>query len=319
MKVGRLVAPHTIGIENVSDPVPSDNEVLINLKSLSICGSDMRHFRAVLPEENYPLAIGKPSHECAGIIIESRSKAFNIGQRVIVLPIDQNGLSELVVSSANRIIALPDEGDLSTLVMCQPVGTVLYACERIGSVVGKTIVVLGVGAIGLVFCHLLSMFGAKYVISIDPINFRLDKSMEIGATHSFDPIQDNVITEIAKLTKGKMADIVVEAAGTPETINLSIDLVKKEGTIVLFGLTQEPVIPLEHYKLTRKYPIVMPTVSHATDDPTEFIKKAVNLVEQNRLDISWLVTHQFNFGEVQQAYDMYEQRSNGVIKVVINT
>jgi len=319
VKAGRLVGPHTIGIENVSNPIPSENEVLINLKSLSICGSDMRYFRAVLPEENYPLAIGKPSHECAGVVIESRNKNFKAGQRVIVLPINQDGLAELVVSNGNRLIALPDKGDLSTLVMCQPIGTVLYACERIGSVVGKTVVVLGVGAIGLVFCHLLSMFGAKYVVSIDPIHFRLDKSLDIGATHSFDPVNDNVINEISKLTNGHMADIVVEAAGTPETVNLSIDLVKKQGIIVLFGIMQDTVIPFEHYKLTRKYPILVPTVSSATDDPTEFIKKAVKLVEQNRLDISWLVTHQMNFTNVQKAYDMYDQRSNGVIKIVINT
>ena len=318
MKAGRLIAPHTIGIENVANPIPSANEVLINLKSLSICGSDMRHFRAVLPEENYPLEIGKPSHECAGTVIESRSDNFKVGQRVIVLPINQNGLTELIVSDANRLIALPDNGDLSTLLMCQPVGTVLYACERIGSVLGKTIVVLGVGAIGLAFCYLLSMFGAKHVISVDPMDFRLDKSLEIGATHKFNPVKDNVINEISNLTNGNMADIVVEAAGTPETVNLSIDLVKKQGIIALFGLTQDPVIPLEHYKLSRKYPVLIPTVSHATDDPTAFIKKAVDLVEQGRIDISWLITHKMDFKEVQKAYDLYEQRSNGVIKVVIN-
>ncbi len=317
MRAARLVGPHTFRIEEHDDPVPQDGEVLIRLQRLSICGSDMRHFRRVLPEEDYPLPVGMPCHECAGVVEESRCDEFVKGQRVIVLPTEIQGLTELLVSSPKRIVPLADNGDLTSLVMCQPIGTVMYSCSRMGSLLGKTVVIQGAGAIGLAFTYLLAKQGAEHVIHIDPLQYRLDKSREIGATHALNPLQDDIVAVVAEMTGGEMADVVVEAAGTPETVNRSIDLVRKGGTIVLFGLTQDHVIPFEHYKMTRRYPVIMPTVSAATDDPTVFIRKAVSLVEQGRLDVSWLVTHQMDFDEVQKAYDMYDKRSDNVIKVVM--
>ena len=277
----------------------------------------MRHFRRVLPEEEYPLHVGRPCHECAGVVVKSQDESLRPGQKVIVLPTDMHGLAEFLPSSPKRIIPLPDDADLSTFIMCQPVGTVMYSCSRIGPVVGKTVVVQGAGAIGLTFAHLLARYGAEHVVAIDPLQYRLDKAMKVGATNILNPLREDVVGAVSELTGGEMADVVVEAAGTPESVNRSIDLVRKGGAIALFGLTQEPVIAFEHYKMSRRYPVIIPTVSSATEDPTEFIKKAVGLVEQGRLDVSWLVTHHFDFDDLQKAYDMYDQRSDGVIKVVM--
>jgi len=182
VKAARLVGPHTFRIEEHDDPVPQDGEVLIRLQRLSICGSDMRHFRQVLPEEDYPLPVGRHCHECVGVVEESRCDEFTEGQHVIVLPTEMQGLTELLVSSPKRIVPLADGGDLTSLVMCQPMGTVMYSCSRIGSVLGKTVVIQGAGAIGLAFTYLLAKQGAEHVINIDPLQYRLDKSQEIGAT-----------------------------------------------------------------------------------------------------------------------------------------
>ena len=317
MRVARLVAPRTFQLEEHPAPVLQEGEVLIRLQRLSICGSDMRRYRKVLPEEEYPLEFGMPCHECAGVVEDSLCDEFTPGQRVIVLPLQLKGLTEYLVSSPDRIIPLPDNGDLSTLLMCQPFGTVLYSCSRAGNVIGNTVVIQGQGAIGLSFAYLMARQGAAQVITVDPLQYRLDKSKKVGATHAFNPLQDDVLTAVADLTGGEMADLVVEAAGTPETVNRCLDLVRKGGTVVLFGLTQEDIIPFEYFKMTRRYPVIIPTTSSATEDPTLFIKEAVSLVKQGRLDPSWLITHRMSFDDVQRAYDMYEARTDNSLKVVM--
>ena len=317
MKAARLVGPQRLEIGEHPAPKPQKGEVLVRLERFSICGSDMRPYRQVLPEEKYPQAVGRPCHECAGEIVESRADGFKPGQRVIVLPLEQLGLVEYIASSPKRMIPLPAGGDLTNWGMCQPVGTVMYSCAQMGSLIGKTVVVQGAGAIGQAFTFLIAKYGAERVITVDPIQYRLDKSLKAGATHAFNPLHENVEAAVSQLTGGQMADVVVEAAGTPESVNHCLDLVKKGGLIVLFGLMQETVIPFEHYKMTRKFPKILPTVSVAEEDPTFFIKKAVSLVEQGRMELSWMVTHRLPFEKVQQAYDMYEKRTDDVIKVVM--
>ena len=316
MKAAQLTAPQTFELKDVPVPEPQDGQVLIKLQRLSICGSDMRSYRKVV-EEEYPYDIGKPCHECAGVIEESRAEGYERGQRVIVLPTSSDGLSEYLAAPASRLIPLPDGGDLSQLVMCQPYGTVLYSCTRAGSVLGKTVVIQGQGAIGLSFTNLMARQGAAQVIAIDPLEYRLEASRQQGATQTINPAKDNVEEAVADLTGGNMADLVVEAAGTEETVNRCFDLVRRLGTIVLFGLPHEDVISWDFYKMTRKQPLVIPTISATSVDPTWSIGETVKLMEQDRLDLSWMVTHTMAFDDLQKAYDMYDTRSDDIIKVVM--
>ena len=318
MRAGQLTGPRRLELIEAELPSLEEGQVLVRLQKVSVCGSDMRYFARVLPEEQYPLEVGRPAHECAGVVEDSRSDEVSPGQRVIVLPTRMNGLSEYLTEKPDRIIALPPEGDLAVLLMCQHSGTVLYACNRIGSVVGKRVVILGQGGIGLNFTTFLSRAGAREIIVTDLLDYRLEASRKVGATCTINAGRESSVKAVEEMTHGEMADLVVEAAGTPETVNQALHLVKKQGTVVPFGFPHEEVFPIRFEAIFNKEITLMATASGRSPNPAWAIKQAVNLVEQRRLDLSWLVTHRLPLEEMQRVYTMYEEKRDEVLKVVMD-
>ena len=127
---------------------------------------------------------GRPCHELAGVIVESKTDAYHEGQRVIAIPTrGMGGLMEYMKSDPTRMVLLPDEGPLDEWVMCQPSGTVLFSCSKMGSVLQKNVLIFGQGSIGLSFSMLTSKMGARSVTVVDPLDYRLEKSRtDFGAT-----------------------------------------------------------------------------------------------------------------------------------------
>ena len=319
MRAARLSSPKQFELMDTDVPTLKDGQVLIRLQRLSICGSDLRIYDRLLPEEDYPMAPGRPGHECAGVVEDSRSDEYRAGQRVIVLPSNMAGLVEYVAESPGRIIPLPDEGELTTLLMCQPMGTVMYACQRIGSVLGRRVVVLGQGAIGLNFTDMMARQGASQVIAVDQLDYRLEHAKRVGATHTINAAREEVAAAVDEITQGELADVVVEAAGRSETANMIWPLLRLHGTVAIFGLPlHEDTFLFDYGAMMSKLPNIVVTVSSRTADPTQHIKECVDLVAQGRLDLSHLVTHRMPFEEVQRAYDMYNDKTDGVIKVVMD-
>ena len=108
MKAARISAPKTWEILDVETPTIDDGQCLIKLERWSVCGSDIRHgYGPIYPEEDYPMRVGGPCHECAGTVVESRSDQFQEGQRVIVLPTQDGtgGMVEYMASTPDRMAA----------------------------------------------------------------------------------------------------------------------------------------------------------------------------------------------------------------------
>ena len=318
MQAARIVRPHEFEIVTVPKPIPSYGEVLVRVQLTSVCGSDLRRFDRVLPEEQYPLPDAHPSHECAGIIVESRSDLYHEGQRVIALPLNSTGLAEYMAVPASRIIPLPDNGDLRTLLMCQHAGTVMHSCKQIGNVLGKTVAILGQGAIGLNFTYWMHRLGARQIIVTDLIAHRLEVARSLGVSLAINPREQDVFSTIADATDGELADVVVEAAGEPETVNQMFSVLKVGGTAIVFAeprLQDEFIFNFD--TMQTRLPTIISTLSARTDDPAQCIKECVELVKQGRLDLSYLVTHRLPFGEIQKAFDLYSEKRDNIIKVVV--
>ena len=322
MKAAQLVGPKRFEFVDLEMPTARDGECLIKLERLSICGSDIRHgYGPVYPEEEYPLAVGRPCHECAGVIVDSRTDEFKEGQRVIVIPaVGSAGLVEYITSHPARMIALPDHGDLTEWVMCQPSGTVLYACQKMGNLFGKSVLIMGQGAIGLSFTMLTSNQGARQVIAVDPLDYRLEYSKEFGATHAVNPHTQDLIEEVREITHGVGPDITVEAAGYPDTLDMAFRLVRQFGTVIVFGMQGDDIVPVDTRPWMEKQPTIIPTTGARSGDPITQIKTIVGLRERGWVDPARMVTHSVGFTpkDVNRAYEMYEQRLDNVIKVVIS-
>ena len=324
MKAARLAGHRLFELLDVEVPTVKDGECLVKLERLSVCGSDIhREYAHARPEEEYPRRLGAPCHECAGVVVESRNDEFHEGQRVIVLPNTESsggpgGLVEYTTAEPRNLIGVPDAGDLAEWVMCQPAGTVLYAYQRMGSVLGKDVVVVGQGSIGLYFVMMAVRSGARQVIGIDRVDYRLKWAESLGAAHTVNPSRENVVEAVQELTGGRGADVVIEATGDQEAIQLCFLLVRQFGIVVLFGIQLDPIVPMDLNLLISQQPTIIPSGNTFTADPAAVVKEMVELKQRGWVDPGQLVTHRVPFEEVQRAYDIYEHQQDDVIKVVLS-
>ena len=104
MKAARLAGPKHFEIVDTDMPNLVDGQCLVKLERVSVCGSDIRHGYQVHPEEEYPMPLGSPCHELAGVVVESRTDSFREGQRAIVIPArGEGGLMEYITSGPERM------------------------------------------------------------------------------------------------------------------------------------------------------------------------------------------------------------------------
>ena len=324
MRAARISAPKTWEIMDIETPTIDDDQCLIKLERWSVCGSDIRHgYGPVLPEEEYSMRTGAPCHECAGTIVESRTEEFQVGQRVIVLPsrAGTGGLVDYLPGTPDRMALVPDDGDLAEWVMCQPSGTVLYSCQKMGTILGKSVVVFGQGSIGLSFTAITARAGAREVIAVDFEDNRLEFAKRFGATQTINPGRDDLDEAIAELTGGKGADISVEAAGYPDSLNNSLKHVNQDGgKVIIFGIQGgggDGTVPLVFRGLFREGITVIPTQGAASPDAIDHIRTMVELKQRGWWDPGEMVTHRMNFDDLKTAYDMYENIEYNVVKVVM--
>ena len=266
---------------------------------------------------------GGACHECAGTIVESKSDKFKVGQRVIVLPGQDGpgGLVEYYPGDEGRMALLPDHGDLGEWIMCQPSGTVLYSCQQMGTILGKDVVVMGQGSIGLSFTAIVARAGARRVIAVDPLDYRLEWVKKFGATHTINPDNDNVDEALAEITDGKLADIAVEASGFPDGLTGAIRGATKHGKVIIFGIQAGPtgrMTEIDTSIFLKNAPTIIPTSGAGSGDPIGHIDRMIELKDRGWWDPGEMKTHEMKFDNVQEAYDQYEQYEDDVIKVVMS-
>ncbi|MDE2824094.1 MAG: zinc-binding dehydrogenase, partial [Chloroflexota bacterium] len=254
--------------------------------------------------------------------VETRSDRFREGDRVIVLPTSDTTLVEYIEALPERMIALPDDGPMNEWLMCQPSGTVIYGCQQLGMLLGKNVVVLGQGAIGLSFTAILSRSGVSNLIAVDPLDYRLEYSEKFGATHIVNPTVTPTEDAVLDILGGEKPDIVVEAAGYTDTLNMALRLVKSFGTVMMFGIQQKSrehgfVVPMEYADFRGSNARLKTVAAGHTEDITSHIELMVELKRRGWWDPAELITHRLPFDEVQRAFDMYVDHDDGIVKVVM--
>jgi L-iditol 2-dehydrogenase len=321
MKAFHLVTPRRF--DRIDVPIPtlprgSNSHILVRTAFVSLCGSDIPFFTGKKRLQAYPLAIGAPIHECVGEVVESASSHFHPGDRVLSIPDGNQGLAEYFIAQTARTVRLRDEikSDENACVI-QPFSTVLNAMDRLGDIRGEALAVIGLGSIGLMFCWLAARGGVKTVIGIDPCEHRCQVAKKFGATHT---ICRNSMEAVhhARVNPSEWnpVAICVEAVGHQmDTINDCVELVRKRGTVLAFGVPDHNVYALEYETFFRKNAILIATV---TPEWNEYMSKAQDLFIANRRELSKLVTHRLPILEIQRAFEMYEQREDGIIKAIID-
>lgn len=318
MKAARLVGPRQFEILDVEKPKPNPGEVLVRIEYASICGSDLLTYDKVFPEEDYPLRTGLPCHETSGIVEESMDDSLKPGDRVVALTYT-GGLLEYTTIAANRCIYVPPSIDPKLAVLCQPIGTVVYAVQKLGSMLGKKVVILGQGPIGLGFTEFLSQSGAAQLITTDVVDARLEMGKRFGATDVINAAKEDVIERVKDLTNGELADVVVDACGLHETANQTFHCLKTKGTVCIFGMPHgDPVFPFDWGTMYMKLPTIYVTNSARAGEVVDVVKTAVNLIDQGRINPGRMITHDVPFSDLGRAYELFSRRTDGAVKPIIN-
>lgn len=306
MRAIQFVGPSKIELlDDAPRPQPGEGEVLVRCSHVALCGTNMGPYLADgrWGEVERPSPPGWLGHENVGTIVESRCPGWEPGTPVLAHPEDYNGFAEYLVSRPAGLARLPNDlDDPGAMVVAQPLATVLRALERIDTVINRRCAIVGQGPMGLIFTHLLGRMGARQVIAIDPVAWRLDWSQRFGATDVVDAARQDVVEAVTELTGGELVDLCVEAVGHPDALSTAAYLPKRFGTLYVFGVPHHDaqLFPWWHTVcnetkiLTRMGPECM-----------EFFQTAVDMIVQGRTDLVDMVTPRMPWEQAAKAFEMY--------------
>jgi threonine dehydrogenase-like Zn-dependent dehydrogenase len=322
MRAAQIVAPRRIELVDIPEPTLKDagpGMIKVRLERACLCGSDSPFFAYDFAETAYPMRPGLSIHECLGTVVESTSTRFREGDFVLALPKEhQGGLCECFCVPDALAIHLPREGvPLEQILMTQPLGTVIWACQKLGNLLDKDVVIVGQGPMGLLFSHMMSNLGARHIITLDKLDYRLEASRKMRATHTFNVEREDAVAAVQEITQGKMADLVVEVVGHGvNTMDLCLNLVRRLGTVLFFGVPDAELEP--NFPMLSFFRKNINLISSVGPDVVPNFSLARDMIAQGRINVAPLVTHVLPFQEIQKAYELFVNRKDGAIKVVLN-
>lgn len=341
MKVAVMNGVGKMGFVEREIPQTADNEVLVKLEYVGICGSDMHYYETgrigdyvVEP----PFVLG---HEPGGVVVEVGKNVthLKVGDRVAFEPGKTCGhceycregkynlcpdvvffatppvdgvFQEYVAHEAALCFKLPENVDTLEGALIEPLAVGFHAANQGGAHAGQTAVVFGAGCIGLVSMMALKAEGVSRVYVVDIMQKRLDKAMELGATGVINSMNTDVQEEIGRLTEGKGVDLVIETAGMEVTTRQAIHVTKKGATIVLVGYskTGEMTLPLSlaldkelTFKTVFRYRHIYPM--------------AIEAVASGKVNLKGIVSNIFNFDDIQAAMDKSVSDKANIVKSVV--
>lgn len=347
MKVSRekmtaavLYGKRDVRIEQIPVPRIGKGEVLVRIKAALTCGTDLKvyrqgfHARMIVP----PSVFG---HELAGIVEEVGEgvESFSPGMRVVSAnsgPCNEcffcqkhlanlcenlqfiNGAYAEYIKIPERIVRqnlliLPDSVAFQEAALVEPLACVIRAAEETGIEEGDTVVVIGVGPIGLMFVQVLKSMGAR-VIALGNRKTQLSMAGAMGADHVVDSTHSNVVEQVRRITSGQRgADVVIEAVGIKETWQQAMGMVRRGGTINLFGGCPSGThIPLDS-TLIHYSEITIKANFHHTP---RHIREALEAIHRGKVNARSLITGEEQLAALGSVLERLLNR-NGDLKIAI--
>ena len=338
MQQAIVVSPGKIEFRDIPIPQTQPDEVLIQVKRIGICGSDIHVYHGLHPFTSYPIVQG---HEVAGVIAEvgTQVKGFARGDTVVFMPqvtcgecypcchgmyhicenlkvmgFQTNGAAqEYFPVRADRILKLPASMPLDHAALIEPISVAVHALSRFGSTTGLNVLVLGAGTIGNLVAQVAAANGAKRVVITDVSEYRLDKARQCGLMDAVNPIHEDLDNAILKAFGPDKADLIVECVGVQDTITQAIEHARKGSTIIVVGVfSQKPSVDLG--LIQDRELSMIGTLMYQRKD----YESAIELVSTGKLRLDQIVTHRFAFKEYLQAYKAIESSGGKYMKVMLD-
>lgn len=316
-------------------------QALVKILYTSICGAQINEIGAVKgPDKFLPHLLG---HEASGIVLETGPGVVHVkpGDTVVLHWRPSQGIqcqppayswrgqklnagwvttfSEYAIISENRMTVIPADYDLkiAPLFGCAVTTAAGVVNNDAHVKIGESVVIFGVGGVGLNLVQFAELVGANPIIAVDLLDNKLDMAKQRGATHCLNAgkIKD-VAAEIRKIVGAKGPDKVLETTGVKSVIEMAYDLTHADGTCVLVGVPNEKVtiytLPIHFNKVL--------TGSHGGDArPHIDIPRIFGLLQVGRLSFDGIITHEFPLDRINEALDVVRSGTAGRVLLRMGT
>ena len=337
-----LTAAQTIELRDTEMPRPADDEVLIEVKHVGICGSDVMFYEdpSVGGRLDTPLPVVL-GHESAGVVVQTGAAVTGLrpGDRVALepgipcgkcrwclsgkynlcpqvnfmacSPWERAAFSRYITHPAAFSFKLPAKVSTLEGALVEPLAVGLHAASRAGAGLGQTAVILGSGCIGLMTLLACKAMGVSRVVMADLFDNRLEIAARTGADLTVNSGREDLVRRVLDFTGGLGADLVFETAGSPVTTALTPELVMRGGRIVLVGNIHEKV-QFDFFALNSKEVDVLSIFRYRNIYPM-----AIQAIAAGAIDVAPIATDLFPFERVAEAFDVAKNQKQTALKVVV--
>ena len=340
MRAARLHGPGDVRVERLPRPAADGDEVLLTVRSVGICGSDLHLFYEGTTggdgeHDDLPFV---PGHEIAAAVSEESAERLDRapGALVAVDPArpcgacewcrrgDPNlcphvrfkgaaphpgGLAEWLVARPEEVVPVPPAFTADEAALLEPLGVAIHAVDLAELRPMETVAVLGAGPIGLLLAQVARRAGAGRVYIVDPLAYRTEAATQLpGAADAAAATHDAVM----EWTDGRGADVVLEATNAPVGIQHATEAAAIGGRVVLVGIPEGDAYDLTAAQARRKELTVKFSRRMKRVYP-----RAIEMVERGAVDLASLVTHRFALEETPEALAQGARYDDGVVKAVV--
>ena len=341
MRQAVLTAPEQIEFREAPDLTAAqlgENEILINVRKIGICGSEIHSYHGEHPATFYPVVQG---HEYSGIVAAMGTKVtkckagdkvtarpqlscgqcgpcrrgqYNICENLRVQAFQADGAAQdYFIVPEDRLIRLPEEFSLEYGAMVEPVAVGAHATLRAGDLTGKNVVVSGAGTIGNLVAQFALARGARRVLITDVSDYRLEIARKCGIADTLNVIKSPLQEGVKEVFGGEGFQVGFEVAGVESSIRSLMECIEKGSTIIVVAVfAEDPALSmffLGEHELT-----LAGTLMYRHED----YLTAVEEIASGRVNLGPLVTDRFSFGQYDQAYRFIERNREKCMKVIID-
>ncbi len=333
-----------VELRRVPVPAAGQNELLVRIRAVGVCGSDVHYYQhgrmgPFAPTE--PLILG---HESAGEVLECGPSVvgFRPGDRVALEPgvpcgsceMCKRGLYNLCPSvyfmgsapdqhgafrsclawDARMTYKLPDEVSYEEGALLEPLAAASYAVRLGGVRPGQRVAVFGCGPIGLLIARMARIAGAAQVFATDVEPHRIAKASAYGVTLAMDSGSGDFTQAVADATDGLGVDVVLEAAGAPQSHQECLEVAARGATIVFVGWLADGNLSLNLHAIGTKELTLRGMFRYRNVYP-----EAIRLVSAGQVDLKGLITARYPLERVVDALEEAVSRKPGTLKIMINS
>lgn len=332
-----VTQPGKVEIRDVPIPHLGDSDVLIKVRAVALCGSDLHIFKGKHPAVTLPVPVG---HEIAGEVAEVGTRVTKVkpGDRVTVEPViicgechycqrgdyhlcanisfqyrqGQGGLTTDFITPERWVHSLPGDISYSAGALTEPLAVAVHAVRLAKLEATNSVAIFGAGAIGLLILQVARAMEAGKVFITDIRDTRLNAALGFGASGAFNSSKCNVVEKILESTGGLGVQHAFEAVGLEITLKQALQSLKKGGGGILVGLFEDEQIGVPANLFVQKEISLTGSQGYHWD-----FQRAIELVQHGMIDLEKMITHQFQLIQTQEAFETLIDPNQNAIKVTI--